>query len=224
MPVSILHEMQITAPPLPSPGLTREFERELVIRAKKGSADAFERLVERYERKIFRLAQNITRHREDAEDVAQNAFIKAFRNLARFRGDSGFYTWLVRITVNEALMKNRRRRFNEYSIDEPIEGEDAFIPREIQDWGPDPEQHYSQKELRELLAATIGELEPGYRAVFQLRDVEGFSIEETARTLGLSCPAVKTRLLRARMKLRNSLDEYFRANQIENEFSLAGAV
>jgi RNA polymerase sigma-70 factor, ECF subfamily len=211
MRVGMMHVARVKVPPLSTEDwAARDAEREIVVQAQNGSADAFERLVERYGTRIFRLAQNITRHRQDAEDVVQNAFVQAFKSLPNFRGDASFYTWLRRITVNEALTKLRRRRPNEVSIDEPVEVDDAFIPREIEDWGPNPEQSYSQQELRMILDTTISELEPGYRMVFQLRDIEGLSTEEVAEMLDLTSSAVKTRLQRARMKLRNSLDKYFR--------------
>lgn len=184
-------------------------ELELIDEAKRGSEAAFDCLVERYQSRIFRLAQNLTRNREDAEEVLQNALIKAYKHLDRFRGDSRFYTWLVRIAVNEALMKIRRRRRNEVSIDETNDSYAGFQPLEIEDWGPNPEQQYSQTELHEILATAIHELEPGYRAVFQLRDVEEFSTEETAEALLLTPAAVKTRLLRARLQLRQALNKYF---------------
>lgn len=198
-----------TAPLTPPAGFTEADEHELITQAKNGSADAIEQLVERYERRIFRMAQNITSNHEDTEEVVQNVFVKAFRNLALFRGDSRFYTWLVRIAINEALMKIRGRRYRDVSIDEPND-EDTFGSHELEDWGPNPEQCYSQKELREVLATTISKLEPHYRTVFQLRDVEGFTTAETARALDLSSSAVKARLGRARSRLRNSLNHHFR--------------
>jgi len=112
--------------------------------------------------------------------------------------------------VNEALMKVRGRRFREVSIDDASDAEDYIIPHELEDWGPNPEERYSQEELRRILETTISELDPGYRVVVQLRDVEGLATDETARALNLSVPAVKTRLARARLQLRNSLDVYFR--------------
>lgn len=184
-------------------------EAQLVAEAKEGSFTAFERLVDQYEARIFRLAQSIARNHEDAEEITQNAFVQAFRNLARFRGDSRFYTWLVRITINEGLMKTRRRRLDEISIDDLMEKEDSVQPREFQDWGPTPEQDYSQLELQGILAANIGQLSPGYRAVFQLRDVEGLTTEETAQALNLTLATVKTRLRRARLQLRESLSRCF---------------
>ena len=186
-------------------------EAELIGQARGGSLAAIEELVDRYERRLFRMAQNITGNHEDAEEVVQNAFVKAFQNLGRFRGDSRFYTWLVRIAMNEAFMKIRRRHFREISIEALNAAEDQLILHELEDWGPNPEERYSQEELRGILAMTISKLDPGHRIVFQLRDIEGFSTEETARTLDLSVPAVKTRLRRARLWLRNSLDVYFQA-------------
>jgi len=190
--------------------LTEWDEQEVVARAKSRSKSAFDELVKHYERRVFRLAQNITRNHQDAEDAVQNAFVKAFQQLADFRGESRFYTWLVRITFNEAVMNIRRRsRHNQVSIDEPKETDESCDPLEIEDGGPNPEQHYTQHELRQILATAIKELKPAYRAVFQLRDVDGLSTEETAQALALTSSAVKTRLKRARLELRNSLDKYF---------------
>ena len=193
--------------------IVRDDEGLLVSAAKGGDATAFEELVNRYERKIFRLGMNITQNREDAEDVMQDAFLKAFRNLDNFQGDSRFYTWLVRIAVNEALMKLRKRRPNQVSLDEPVkEGEDPVF-REIEDWGPSPEQRFAQTELNQILNQVIGELEPIFRVVFLLRDVEGLSTEESAQILGISVAAVKSRLLRARLRLRMKLNKYFRRSE-----------
>jgi RNA polymerase sigma-70 factor (ECF subfamily) len=189
--------------------IAREDEHQLVAAAKSGDATAFEELVSRYERKIFRLTMNITRNREDAEDAMQDAFLKSYSHLKTFQGDSRFYTWLVRIAANEALMRLRKRRPNQFSLDEPIEGDEDLMPRELQDWGPGPEQRFAQTEMREILAGVIEELEPDYRIVFVLRDIEELSTEETAASLGISIPAVKSRLLRARLKLREKLNRYF---------------
>jgi RNA polymerase sigma-70 factor (ECF subfamily) len=195
------------------PGVTPGDEATLVAAAKAGDPSAFEMLVNRYDRKIFRLAQNITQNTEDAEDVMQEAFLKSYEHLPEFQGNSRFYTWLVRIAVNQALMKLRKRRPNVVSLDQEIETEDDFMPREVEDWGPTPEERYVQTELRDILSQVIGELEPGFRVVFQLRDMENLSTEETAEILGLSIPAVKSRLLRARLKLRQKLNRYFRRSE-----------
>ena len=191
-------------------GVAREDEHLLVAAAKSGDASAFEELVSRYERKIFRLTMNITRNREDAEDAMQDAFLKSYSHLKTFQGDSRFYTWLVRIAANEALMRLRKRRPNQFSLDEPIEGDEDLMPRELQDWGPGPEQRFAQTEMHEILSSVIDELEPEYRTVFVLRDIEELSTEETADAVGISVPAVKSRLLRARLKLRQKLDRYFK--------------
>jgi RNA polymerase sigma-70 factor (ECF subfamily) len=190
--------------------VAREDEHLLVAAAKRGETAAFEELVSRYEKKIFRLTMNITRNREDAEDAMQDAFLKSYAHLKDFQEDSRFYTWLVRIAANEALMRLRKRRPNQFSLDEPIEGDDDLMPRELEDWGPSPEQRFAQTEMHEILSEVIDKLEPDFRVVFVLRDVEELSTEETAKTLGISVPAVKSRLLRARLKLRQRLDRYFR--------------
>jgi RNA polymerase sigma-70 factor, ECF subfamily len=211
-------------PPLSA--LVRDNEQELIAEARNGSSAVIGELVRRYESRLFRLAQNITSNYEDAEEVVQNAFVKAFQKLDSFRGDSRFYTWLVRIALNEALMKIRGgQRFREVSMDSAKETEDDIVPRELRDWGPNPEERYSQEEVRSILATAINELDPAYRIVFQLRDVEGFSTKETAQALGLSFTAAKTRLRRARLKLRNSLDAYFRSEETKGHRANAkGAV
>ncbi|MGH9691217.1 MAG: sigma-70 family RNA polymerase sigma factor [Candidatus Acidiferrales bacterium] len=195
--------------PLPSQ-VVKDDEPVLVAAAKAGDITAFETLVGRYERKIFRLTQNITQNREDAEDAMQESFLKAFEHLGEFQGNSRFYTWLVRIAVNQALMKLRRRRPNQVSLDEEVDTGEDMIPREVEDWGPSPEERYEQVELSEILSKVVGELDPAFRIVFQLRDIEELSTEEAAEALGLSVPAVKSRLLRARLKLRQKLNRYFR--------------
>lgn len=193
--------------------VVKEDEPALVAAAQAGDLTAFETLVGRYERKIFRLTQNITQNKEDAEDAMQEAFLKAFEHLGEFQGNSRFYTWLVRIAVNQALMKLRRRRPNHFSLDEEINTGEDMIPREIEDWGPSPEDRYEQTELGDILTNVIGELDPSFRIVFQLRDIEELSTEETAEALSLSVPAVKSRLLRARLKLRQKLNRYFRRGE-----------
>jgi len=186
-------------------------EMALVLAAKRGDVSAFEQLVKRYDRNIFRIAQHITQNREDAEDVVQDAFLKAYGNLEQFQGNSKFYTWLVRIAVNESLMKLRRRRTDRtVSLDEDIKTEEDTMPREVADWSPNPEQLYKQGELKDILRKTVQGLPASFRTVFVLRDVEGLSTEETAEALDLSIPAVKSRLLRARLQLRERLNKYFR--------------
>jgi RNA polymerase sigma-70 factor, ECF subfamily len=192
-------------------------ELALVAQAKAGDVGAFEQLVRRYDRNVFRIAQHITQNREDAEDVVQDAFLKAYNNLTQFQGQSKFYTWLVRIAVNEALMKLRRRRPERtVSLDEDVKTEDDSVPREVADWSPNPGQQYTQGELRDILDRTIQGLPATFRTVFVLRDVEGLSTEETAEALELSVPAVKSRLLRARLQLRERLSKYFQRRDKSN--------
>src|SRR5258706_15345857 len=141
-------------------------ELTVVQAAKKGDDSAFEELVRRYDRNVFRIAQHITQNREDAEDVVQEAFYKAYSNLKQFQGQSKFYTWLVRIAVNEALMKLRRRRPERtVSLDEEVKTEDDSVPREVADWSPNPEQQYKQAELREILDKRIHVLPATFRTV-----------------------------------------------------------
>lgn len=181
----------------------------LVEAAKAGNPAAYEELVSRYERRIFRLAVHITRHREDAEEVVQDTFLRAYTRLNSFQGDALFSTWLTRIAINQALMMLRKRRGNVLPLDEPVTTEDGDLPHEVSDWGPNPEQQFSQAELGNILDRVIASLDPAYRIVFQLRDVEDLSILETAAALHLSASAVKSRLLRARLELREKLNKYF---------------
>jgi RNA polymerase sigma-70 factor, ECF subfamily len=189
-----------------------ENEDVLVAEARAGNADSFATLINQYDRHIYRLAFNITGNEQDAEDVLQDSFLKAYSNLGQFQGDSRFYTWLVRIAVNEALMKLRKRRGTSWvSLDEPGEADDrSLMPREVEDWAENPERAYAKTELQDILSQAIEKLEPQFRTVFMLRDVEEFATDETAKMLGLSVPAVKSRLLRARLKLRESLNKYFK--------------
>lgn len=185
-------------------------EATLVAEVRAGRPEAFTELVNRYQRHIYRLALNITHNREDAEDVLQESFLKAYSHLHQFQGNSRFYTWLVRIAVNEALMKLRKRHADKsVSVDDVVETDDDLMPREIVEWRDTPEQRYAKVELQNILNEAIEGLEPAFRTVFVLRDVEDFSTEETAQFLNLSVPAVKSRLLRARLKLRHRLNKYF---------------
>lgn len=198
------------AKPLPST-VVRDDESALVAAAKRGDLNAFQELVTRYEDKIYRLAWNITRNKEDAEDAMQDAFMKAFQHLAGFEGGSRFYTWLVRIAVNEALMKLRRRRSNrEVPMDDSEDENGDVVVREFADWKPNPEQQFAQGELERILQAAANKLSPGFRTVFYLRDVEGLSTEETAELLDLTEGAVKARLFRARLRLREELSKIFK--------------
>jgi RNA polymerase sigma-70 factor (ECF subfamily) len=186
-------------------------EAAIVAQARLGNANAFNELLRRYERKIFRLALHITQNREDAEDVLQESFLKAYEHLDQFQGQSKFYTWIVRIAVNQALMKLRKRKSDRsVSLDDTVDtGEDTMV-REVAAWDENPEQKYSREELNRILTSAVDGLAPIYRAVFVLRDIDGLSTEEAAEALDLSVPAVKSRLLRARLQLREKLTRYFK--------------
>jgi RNA polymerase sigma-70 factor (ECF subfamily) len=186
-------------------------ESLLVDRAKAGDQQAFTDLVSRYQRKVYRLAKNITRNDEDAEDVLQEAFLKAYEHLDSFEGHSKFYTWIVRIAVNEALMKLRKRRGDrEVSLDEPVGLGEEEVKREIAVWEDNPEQRYSREEMQQILNEAVDGLKEDFRTVFILRDIEEMSTEETAEALKISIPAVKSRLLRARLALREKLTRKFK--------------
>ena len=186
-------------------------ESVLVTEAKAGNYAAFEELVNRYEKKIYRLGINITGSPEDAEDVLQETFLKAFEHLPEFREDSRFYTWIVRIAVNEALMKLRKRRSSRESpLQDAVDENGEVVVREFTDWKPNPEQQMARTELETILRNAVQALPPSFRTVFYLRDVEDLSTEETAGLLGLSIGAVKARLFRARLRLREDLSKVFK--------------
>src|SRR5437667_1205344 len=183
---------------------------DLVHATQNGDVSAFEQLVGRYDRKLLRIAQHVTHNREDSQDAVQEAFLTAFQHLGDFREDSQFSTWLIRITVNQALMKLRKRRTTkEVTLDEDFQADGDMLPREVTDWAPNPEELYRASELRDILIKTLKELRPILRTVFVLRDIEGLSIHQTADVLDLSPAAVKARLWRARLQLRELLNEYF---------------
>ena len=201
----------IVEPLLPETEIEVHPDVDLVARTRAGDNSAYEQLVKQYERQIFRTANHITQNREDAEDITQDVFFKAFQKLDQFKGDSKFSTWLVRIAVNESLMRLRKRKTSKtVSMDQDVQTEEGSIPRDFAEWRPNPEQIYSQSELGDILRKTIAGLPPGFRTVFTLRDIENLSTEETAEALKLSVPAVKSRLLRARLQLRERLSRYFR--------------
>jgi len=186
-------------------------ELSLVERARTGDSGAFTELVKRYDKKIYRLAKHITQNDEDAEDVLQETFLKAYEHLDGFQGNSKFYTWIVRIGVNEALMKLRKRKSSRtVSLDEEVDTGEEMIVREIAVWDGNPEDQYSKEEFHELLNEALDTLKPAFREVFTLRDIAELSTEETAERLNISIAAVKSRLLRARLQLREKLTRLFK--------------
>jgi RNA polymerase sigma-70 factor (ECF subfamily) len=183
------------------------FEQALIRRVQAGEAEAFYELVRPYERAVFLAAVAIVRNDADAEEVAQEAVLKAFKALARFRQESKFSTWLIQIAINEAKMKLRKDRRHLYeSIEQGQQNDDGdYIPREFADWREIPLQALERRELRDALKKALESLPEKYRTILILRDVNHLSITETAQVLGLSEANVKTRLSRARLQMRDVL-------------------
>jgi RNA polymerase sigma-70 factor (ECF subfamily) len=186
----------------------------LVHHAKDGDIDAFEELMHRYDRRTFRIARQITLNEQDAEEVTQDTFLKAYRALGAFEEKAKFSTWLFRIAVNEALMKLRRQKrvSAAVSFDEEFEGHDGrLLPYavEVVDWHPDAEQLYNRSELNQILVSAVQQLSLRQRTVFLLRDVEGVSTSESAEMLNMNPSTLKADLRRARLKLRHYLARYF---------------
>jgi RNA polymerase sigma-70 factor (ECF subfamily) len=192
----------MTAQKLPS-------DAELVKRAKAGDDAAFGELVERNETKIYGLCLKMLGNQEDAEDCLQEVFIKAYRALPGFREEARFSTWLYRIAYNESLMRIRKKKLDTVPLDRPVELEEGDVPRDLADWTTDPRADAMNNELSDVLVRHVNELEPDNRIVFLMRDVHGMSTSDTAEALGLSVPAVKSRLHRARLFLREKLSDYF---------------
>jgi RNA polymerase sigma-70 factor (ECF subfamily) len=190
-----------------SPTQANSTELTLLQRVQNGESDLFYELVRPYERTVFLAALSLMKNEADAEDVAQEAILKAFKNLSRFRGDAKFSTWLIQIAINEAKMKLRKDRRHLYdSIEEGQMAEDGdYIPRDFADWREIPSQSLEQKELRQALTKALDSLPEKYRTVLILRDVQQLNISETAQALGISEANVKTRLSRARLQMRDAL-------------------
>lgn len=184
----------------------------LVKASQAGDGVAFEQLVSRYDRKLFRIAQHIVHNPDDAQDVVQECFIKVFQNIRRFQAQSKFSTWLYRIVVNQSLMAVRKHKTKPALVDLLIEGdeEENQPPMDFSDWRPNPEQQCTESELRELLTRLLQELRPALRVVFIMHDIEGQPLQEVADALHLSLSAVKTRSLRARLHLREQLTIHFK--------------
>lgn len=182
---------------------------DLVHAAKGGDIAAFEELVRRYTKRVFSIAHHITHSREDAEEVSQETFLKAFLHLDDFEEKAKFSTWLTRIAVNAALTNVARSPRVKVVASEEREPEAGSNAEEVPDWRPNPEQLYSRSQLQRLLQQALEELPQTYSTVFLLRDIHGLSIAETAAALQLTVPTVKTRLLRARLQLRQTLSRSF---------------
>jgi RNA polymerase sigma-70 factor (ECF subfamily) len=183
-------------------------ERDLIASVQRGQSELFYELVRPYERRVYAAALAILRNEHDAEDAAQEAMLKAFANIRQFRAEARFSTWLIQITVNEALMRRRRgRTVIMEGMDERRCGdeESQYAPRDFADWREIPSEALERKEVRQRLAEALATLDRKYREVFVLRDMEHLNIQETAEALGISVASVKTRLLRARLMLRDLL-------------------
>ena len=181
-------------------------ETELIQRVKNGEHDLFYQLIQPYEGRVFAAAMAILRNEADAEDIAQDAILKAFRYISQFRGEAKFSTWLLQITINEARMRKRRMTIRAMeSINEQTDEEGDYRPREFADWREIPSESLERKEVRTALVAALNTLEEKYRSVFVMRDIQHMSIEETSRVLEITQASVKTRLLRARLMLRDLL-------------------
>lgn len=181
-------------------------EQELIGRVQRGENELFYELVKPYERRVYAAALAILRNDADAEDVAQEAMLKALRGIRQFRAEARFSTWLIQITVNEALMRRRRERNGIMEgIDDQRDEDGEYTPRDFADWREIPSEALERQEVRQKLAQALASLDRKYREVFVLRDMEQLNIQETAEALGISMAAVKTRLLRARLMLRDLL-------------------
>jgi len=182
-------------------------EQDLIQRVKNGEIEVFYELVRPYERGVFLAALSLVKNEADAEEVAQEAILKAFKSLARFRGEAKFSTWLIQIAINEAKMKLRRDRRHLYeSLEEGPRGDDGdYVPKDYADWREIPSEALEQKELRVALTKALKSLPEKYRSVLVLRDVQQLSIAETSQALGISEANVKTRLSRARLQMRDAL-------------------
>jgi RNA polymerase sigma-70 factor (ECF subfamily) len=181
-------------------------EQELIARVQRGEHELFYELARPYERRVYAAALAILRNESDSEDVAQEAMLKALANIRQFRAEARFSTWLIQITVNEALMRRRRERKGMVEgIDDHRDEEGEYTPRDFADWREIPSEALERKEVRQKLAEALASLDRKYRQVFVLRDMEQLNIQETADALGISVASVKTRLLRARLMLRDLL-------------------
>jgi RNA polymerase sigma-70 factor, ECF subfamily len=186
--------------------LSMRDEEQMIASVLSGDTEKYHDLIRPYEHSVYRMALSFMKNDSDAEDVAQEAFLSAFRNLAAFRGQAKFSTWLISITLNEARGRLRRQSLVRMdSLDETPEDGGHVSPALLRDWREVPSESLERKEIREMLQAAIGGLAPIYREVVMLRDVEELSVEETATVLTISAASVKTRLHRARIMLQKVL-------------------
>ena len=184
-----------------------EDDLTLVRATKRGHASAFEKLVSKHDRKLLRIAHSVTHNRDEAEAAVQEAFCKAYQRLDQFHESAKFSTWLIHILLNEAL---RLRTAKEESLDRDAQSDSDIFPKDVADWSHNPKELYSAAVFREILIKCLLRLPPALRIIFVLRDIEELSIDDTGEVLGLSPVAIKARLLRARLQLRERLTRYFK--------------
>lgn len=193
-----------------SPDRANQPDAQLVDLAREGDSRAFDELVRRYQDRVFRLCYKILRHEDDALEASQDAFLSAFRGLPRFKAESTFSTWLYRVATNAALMKYRKRRDGHVSYEQSQSAVDGLEPMAIADWSQQPLDVLLDTETREILSREMDRLPENEREVFVLRDIMEQSNEQVSRELGITVAAVKSRLHRARVHLRDRVNRYFR--------------
>jgi RNA polymerase sigma-70 factor (ECF subfamily) len=208
-----MESLPLNTAPVPVEAVLRpDDDAPFVARAQSGDMAAFEVLVERHGRRVYRMILGITGNESDAEDGVQNTFLKAYQNVGEFQGNSKFSSWLLRIAMNEGLevLRRRRSKFNQ-NLDEWDAGdEETFRPRSVRPWEENPERQYTQAETRAIVEREIMKLPAKYRVVVMLRDLEQLNTQEAAAALGLNVATLKTRLLRGRLLLREALAPHFR--------------
>jgi RNA polymerase sigma-70 factor (ECF subfamily) len=181
-------------------------DEELVEKVKKGDADVYEKIIQKYQSKVFGLIYNMTKNQNEIEDLAQEVFIKIYKNLGKFKGESSLYTWIYKITVNLCLDEMKKRK-NVIYLDEKIEVDDGEVNRELPSEDKSQEELYEEKELQEKLHNCINKLPEKQRVMIVLRDIKGFSYEEISKITDVKLGTVKSQINRARLKLKELLDE-----------------
>ncbi|MBW1798021.1 MAG: sigma-70 family RNA polymerase sigma factor [Deltaproteobacteria bacterium] len=197
---------------------TNTIDHDLITQFKAGSMDAMEKIVERYETRIFTFGLKMCGHIQDAEDIVQETFLNAFRYLGRFREETKLKNWLFRIASRACIRKRRKKKCepdHEISLESFVHEDGSDIKYEIPDWSEDPSANVLRSELKQVIDAAIQSLPHKYRLVFNLRDTEGFNTEETSKILGISIQTVKTRLHRARLFLREEISTHYREGKVE---------
>lgn len=197
---------------------TNAIDHDLIVRFKAGSMEAMEKIVERYEKRIFTFGLKMCGHPQDAEDIVQETFLNAFRYLGRFREETKLKNWLFRIAARACIRKRRKKKCEpdyEISLESFVHENGSDIKYEIPDLSDDPSDNFLRAELKQVIDAAIQSLPHKYRLVFNLRDTEGFNTEETSEILGISIQAVKTRLHRARLFLREEISTHYREGKVQ---------